>query len=82
MRIRSRLNLVLAEYKAHLPFDYSLTEPKGRCECVNFRIARPVRWIASYRSVIYFHFYRNNLFACIHCSAFGRFSIQRPPVVK
>ena len=25
--------------KAHPPFDYSLTKPKSRCECANFRIA-------------------------------------------
>ena len=30
--------------KAHLPFDYSLTKPKGRCECANFQNAGSVRY--------------------------------------
>ena len=32
------------QHKAHLPFDYSLTKPKDRCECANSRIARSVRY--------------------------------------
>ena len=27
------------QHKAHLPFDYSLTKPKDRCECANFQNA-------------------------------------------
>ena len=44
--------ILFSQNKAHLPFDYSLTETKGRCECANFGIAQSVRWITSYSLAI------------------------------
>ena len=55
--------------KAHLPFDYSLTKPKGRCECANFRIARSVLyynelWVLG-QNTMHLYFGLNRVIPCI-----------------
>ena len=54
------------QHKAHLPFDYSLTEPKSRRECANFQNARSVPydselWVLG-QNTMHLHFSLNGDF--------------------